>query len=55
MPLVVPGVTTNSADKTEEWTHKLVGKTLSDDNSTETVRALPALHPSTGEGETELI
>ncbi|KAL1857113.1 hypothetical protein VTK73DRAFT_8103 [Phialemonium thermophilum] len=35
MPLVVPGVTTKPADKTEEWRNKLVGKSLSD-KSTET-------------------
>ena len=38
MPLVVPGVMTDTADKTEEWTNKLVGKTLSDETSNETVR-----------------
>lgn len=38
MPLVVPGVTTKSGDKTEEWTNKLVGKQLHDgDESNETV------------------
>lgn len=42
MPLVVPGVTANSAvneaqDKTQEWANKLVGKTLCDGPSTETV------------------
>ncbi|KAK3390593.1 hypothetical protein B0H63DRAFT_466106 [Podospora didyma] len=31
MPLVVPGITSNSSDPTEEWTNKLVGKKLSDD------------------------
>ncbi|KAJ9148952.1 hypothetical protein NKR23_g4674 [Pleurostoma richardsiae] len=36
MPLVVPGITSNSGDKTEEWTNKLVGKKLSDDPSSET-------------------
>ncbi|SPO04082.1 uncharacterized protein DNG_06765 [Cephalotrichum gorgonifer] len=36
MPLVVPDVTTNSADKTEEWMRKLVGKKLSDEGSSET-------------------
>jgi len=38
MPLVVPGVMTQSGDKTEEWSNKLVGKKLSDDPSDETVR-----------------
>jgi hypothetical protein len=41
MPLIVPGVTTNNADsgdKTEEWSKKLVGKTISEeDPSSETV------------------
>lgn len=37
MPLVVPDVTTNSADPTEEWSRKLVGKTLGDGPSSETV------------------
>ena len=37
MPLVVPGVTSNSGDdKTQEWVNKLVGKKLSDDDHTET-------------------
>ncbi|EON97501.1 putative pua rna binding domain-containing protein [Phaeoacremonium minimum UCRPA7] len=36
MPLVVPGITSNNGDKTEEWTNKLVGKTLSEDSSSET-------------------
>ncbi|KAH8889622.1 translation machinery-associated protein 20 [Thozetella sp. PMI_491] len=36
MPLVVPGVTTNAVDRTEEWTNKLVGKSLTDEPSTET-------------------
>ena len=38
MPLVVPGVNSTSGDKTEEWTNKLVGKKLSDEQSDETVR-----------------
>ena len=37
MPLVVPGITSNSGDKTEEWTNKLVGKKLADKPSNETV------------------
>ena len=37
MPLVVPDVTTNSADPTEEWSRKLVGKTLGEGASSETV------------------
>ncbi len=38
MPLVVPGISNTTGDKTEEWTNKLVGKTLSDDTSSTTVR-----------------
>lgn len=34
MPLVVPGVTTQSGDKTEEWTNKLVGKKIHDGEET---------------------
>ncbi|KAF7550824.1 hypothetical protein G7046_g7897 [Stylonectria norvegica] len=44
MPLVVPGINSTSGDKTEEWTNKLVGKKLSDEDSNETVfckRELP--------------
>ncbi|EJT76588.1 hypothetical protein GGTG_06505 [Gaeumannomyces tritici R3-111a-1] len=38
MPLVVPGITqTNSADKTTEWTNKLVGKKIEDSDHSETV------------------
>lgn len=37
MPLVVPGVTTESSNKTDQWMQKLVGKTLSDDKSDEVV------------------
>jgi hypothetical protein len=37
MPLVVPGIMTNSDDKTQEWTNKLVGKTFSESESSETV------------------
>lgn len=46
MPLVVPGVTTNSNSKTEEWQNKLVGKKLSDTDHTETVGLLmlPAVY-----------
>ncbi|KAI1330995.1 hypothetical protein F5Y16DRAFT_361885 [Xylariaceae sp. FL0255] len=37
MPLVVPGITDNSAgDKTQDWTNKLVGKTVSDDSHSST-------------------
>ena len=38
MPLVVPGINSTSGDKAEEWQNKLVGKKLSDEEtSTETV------------------
>lgn len=38
MPLVVPGVTNQSGDKTEEWMNKLAGKQLHDgDETNETV------------------
>lgn len=52
MPLVVPGVTTNSSDKTEEWQNKLIGKKLSDTEHNEVVRLprvypVPELHKST--------
>ncbi|EGU85246.1 hypothetical protein FOQG_07766 [Fusarium oxysporum f. sp. raphani 54005] len=40
MPLVVPGINSTSGDKAEEWQNKLVGKKLSDEEtSTETVFA----------------
>lgn len=38
MPLVVPGIQTESGDKTEEWSNKLVGKKLHDEETNETVR-----------------
>ena len=45
MPLVVPTVNSNSGDaKTQEWTNKLVGKKLSDEAATETVRFPIASH-----------
>lgn len=44
MPLVVPGITSSSGDKSEEWGNKLVGKSLSDESSTATVRNPPQLH-----------
>lgn len=37
MPLVVPGITSQPGNKTEEWQNKLVGKKLSDSEHTETV------------------
>ncbi|OTB15918.1 hypothetical protein K445DRAFT_317548 [Daldinia sp. EC12] len=36
MPLVVPGINDNSQDKTTEWSSKLVGKTVSDNDHSET-------------------
>ncbi|GAB0132288.1 hypothetical protein EsDP_00000729 [Epichloe bromicola] len=47
MPLVVPGVTTNSSNKTEEWQNKLIGKKLSDTEHNEVMfckKELPAEH-----------
>lgn len=46
MPLV--DATMNSADKTDEWMRKLVGKKLGDDNegSSETACPLPSPSPS---------
>lgn len=41
MPLVVPGVTTQSGDRTEEWTNKLVGKKLHEEQNNETVSPWP--------------
>ncbi len=43
MPLVVPGITSNSGDKTEEWSNKMVSKKLSKEPSSETVSALPGI------------
>lgn len=34
MPLVVPGVTNQTGDKTEEWMNKLAGKKLHDGEET---------------------
>ncbi|KAI1420812.1 hypothetical protein F5Y12DRAFT_787993 [Xylaria sp. FL1777] len=36
MPLIVPGITDKSGGLTQEWTNKLVGKTVSDDSHSET-------------------
>jgi hypothetical protein len=38
MPLVVPGLMSNSKDKTEDWSNKLMGKKLGD-TSDEIVRS----------------
>jgi hypothetical protein len=56
MPLVVPGLMGNSGDKTDEWTNKLVGKKLSEQESNETVRAcrpLPLESPDTDSGNSQ--
>lgn len=37
MPLVVPGVTNQPDNKTEEWTNKLVGKKITDDETSNEV------------------
>ncbi|CAM1507463.1 Fc.00g071040.m01.CDS01 [Cosmosporella sp. VM-42] len=37
MPLVVPGINSTGGDKNEEWMNKLVGKKISDEESSETV------------------
>lgn len=37
MPMVVPGINNQATNPTEEWTHKLVGKTISDQNHSEVV------------------
>lgn len=37
MPLVVPGVTAQSDDKTTEWSNKLVGKKITDDETSNEV------------------
>lgn len=37
MPLVVPGVTNQSDNKTEEWSNKLVGKKITEDETSNEV------------------
>lgn len=45
MPLVVPGVTNAPDSQTEEWSNKLVGKKITDDEtSNEVVSPLPDTH-----------
>lgn len=47
MPMVVPGINNQATNPTEEWTHKLVGKTISDQNHSEVnfcKRDLPEKH-----------
>lgn len=59
MPLVVPGVTANNLgdSKTQEWLSKLMGKTLTDGDSNETVSFTPrgwAYEPASRQDDTEL-
>ncbi|KAL1860525.1 hypothetical protein Daus18300_009157 [Diaporthe australafricana] len=48
MPLVVPGVTNQPDNKTEEWTNKLVGKKITEDETSNEIsfakRELPEKH-----------
>ncbi|KKY29853.1 putative pua rna binding domain-containing protein [Diaporthe ampelina] len=48
MPLVVPGVTSQPDSKTEEWSNKLVGKKITDDETSNEIsfakRDLPEAH-----------
>lgn len=44
MPLVVPGVTTESNDKTQEWSNKLVGKKITDDETSNEVVSHSSSH-----------
>lgn len=44
MPLVLPNQDPNQTSKTEEWQNKLVGKTVNDTASNETVSATSQLH-----------
>ncbi|KAI7787538.1 pua rna binding domain-containing protein [Diaporthe eres] len=48
MPLVVPGVTNQSDNKTDEWSNKLVGKKITEDETSNEVsfakRELPEKH-----------
>lgn len=37
MPLVVPGVTNQPDNKTEEWTNKLVGKKITEEEASNEV------------------
>lgn len=45
MPLVVPGINSTSGDNAEEWQNKLVGKKLSESESTETVSSSRSYEP----------
>jgi len=53
MPLVVPGLTSSSKDKSEEWSNKLMGKKLGDasDEVTFAKRDLPEQHRVVKEGD----
>ncbi|KFG86677.1 translation machinery-associated protein 20 [Metarhizium anisopliae] len=54
MPLIVPGITSQPGNKTEEWQNKLVGKKLSDTEHTETLfckKDLPQEHRVIGPGQ----
>lgn len=42
MPLVVPGVTNQPDSKTEEWTNKLVGKKITDEETSNEVVSSPS-------------
>jgi hypothetical protein len=42
MPLVVPGVTTQSGDRTEEWTNKLSGKKIHEGEESNQTVSRPA-------------
>lgn len=44
MPLVVPGVTNESNDKTQEWSNKLVGKKITDDETSNEVVSHSSSH-----------
>jgi hypothetical protein len=43
MPLVVPGVTSQPDNKTEEWSNKLVGKKITEDETSNEVVSHPRL------------
>lgn len=53
MPLVVPGLMSESKDKTEEWQNKLMGKKIGDntDEVTFAKRELPETHRVIKDGD----
>ncbi|KHN98646.1 translation machinery-associated protein 20 [Metarhizium album ARSEF 1941] len=54
MPLVVPGITSQPDNKTQEWQSKLLGKKLSDTEHTETLfckKDLPQEHRVVAPGQ----